>query len=400
MRTMADTLALPVAAAVPPLRAEYAADGRSAYGHHPLTAAGGTSDGSAIGAPFAATASGDGAPESGRAAAGDGLPAAARSSAATASAPSSSFPAADRPATAAPVSATDMPTPTVPADRTTAEQPDSLAAPRTDSLAACACDAPAADTPAPFGALFRPLAPEELFGPQSTTADDRLLPPHETHPLTADPLYQLFLLMLVALYIRFVYRHIDDVRQLLARITADGRTREQQAFDDRNNAGFSRFLYAAWALGTLFAGAVALRFAEGGPAAPFGPRMALPLSLAVSLGFAALSLLQFGALLSTGALTLTQPFVERLVHLRRTHFAAAFLGLIPVFSLYVLAPEPLRHIPLYMAGSVSVIMLLLFLKESLTLFVSKKIPILHWILYLCAVECLPVSFIALMLARR
>ena len=279
-------------------------------------------------------------------------------------------------------------------------EPADSPAPPTDAPDTYACGTPAADTLSALEKVFRPIAPEELFGTQSTTAAAAPLPPHEAHPLTADPLYQLFLLMLVALYIRFVYRHINDVRLLFSRITADAVAREQQAFDDRNNAGFSRFLHAAWTLGALFAGVVALRFAEGQPHAPFAPHAALPVSLGISLGLGLLSLLQFGALLSAGVLTLTQPFVERLVHLRRTHFAAAFLGLIPVFSLYVLAPEPLREAPLYVAAGVSVILCLFFLKESLALFISKKIPILHWFLYLCTVECLPISFIALMLVRR
>lgn len=287
-------------------------------------------------------------------------------------------------------------------DSTATARTDSLATPRTDSLAdsLAAGDVAAADTLSPLEKIYRPLAPEELFGTQSTAVAGTRPLPHEAHPLTGDPLYQLFLLLLVALYIRFIYRHIDDVRLLLARITADAVAREQQAFDDRNNAGFSRFLHATWTLGALFTGIVALRFAEGPLTAPFGPRTALAASLGIGLGFALLSLLQFGALLSAGALTLTQPFVERLVHLRRTHFAAAFLGLIPVLSLYVLAPEPLRAYPLYVAVGVSVIMALFFLKESLGLFLSKKIPILHWFLYLCTVECLPISFIALMLVRR
>ena len=40
-----------------------------------------------------------------------------------------------------------------------------------------------------------------------------------------------------------------------------------------------------------------------------------------------------------------------------------------------------------------------YLKESLMLFLSKKISILHWFLYLCAVEIFPVSFVWLSLTR-
>ena len=41
----------------------------------------------------------------------------------------------------------------------------------------------------------------------------------------------------------------------------------------------------------------------------------------------------------------------------------------------------------------------LYLKESLNLFISKKISILHWFLYLCTVEIFPVSLLWLSLVR-
>jgi hypothetical protein len=42
----------------------------------------------------------------------------------------------------------------------------------------------------------------------------------------------------------------------------------------------------------------------------------------------------------------------------------------------------------------------LFLIRSLRLFLRKKIPILHWILYLCAVELFPLSLVWLSIARQ
>ncbi|MBP3497475.1 MAG: DUF4271 domain-containing protein, partial [Alistipes sp.] len=36
---------------------------------------------------------------------------------------------------------------------------------------------------------------------------------------------------------------------------------------------------------------------------------------------------------------------------------------------------------------------IIFIKESFLFFVSQKISILHWILYLCALEIFPLSLI-------
>ena len=41
----------------------------------------------------------------------------------------------------------------------------------------------------------------------------------------------------------------------------------------------------------------------------------------------------------------------------------------------------------------------LYLKETLNLFLSKKVSILHWFLYLCTVEVFPVSLLWLLAVR-
>lgn len=276
---------------------------------------------------------------------------------------------------------------------------DSLGLIRSDSLVRSGTAESAADSlshPGPY----RSISPRELFGPQSAVVRYEPIAPSAPQPLAADPLFQLFLLLLAALSIRFIYRHVNDVRMLFARICSDSVSREQDGFDDRNNPGFVRFLHACRTIGMLFAGAVILRCTGERLAAACSTRIALAVSLALTAGCAALSLIQFGSLRLTGAITRTQPFVERLVHLRRTFFAAAFLGLIPVFLFYLLSTGPAAEKLMYIIVIEIIITAILFLKESLTLFISQKIPFLHWILYLCIVECLPISFIALMLIRR
>lgn len=282
---------------------------------------------------------------------------------------------------------------------TAAATADSLGLIRSDSLLRFGIAESAADTLS-HPALYRSISPRELFGAQSTVVRYEPIAPSAPQSLAADPLFQLFLLLLATLSIRFIYRHINDIRMLFARICSDSVSREQDGFDDRNNPGFVRFLHACRTIGMLFAGAVILKCTDERLAALCSTRTALAVSLALTAGCAALSLVQFGSLRLTGAITRTQPFVERLVHLRRTFFAAAFLGSIPVFLFYLLSMGPTAEKLLYIIAIEIIIASALFLKESLALFISQKIPFLHWILYLCIVECLPISFIALMLIRR
>lgn len=286
---------------------------------------------------------------------------------------------------------------------------DSLTAPLADS-ALLTADSPgmlrdstvfAADTlPAAIPSPYREVTPREFFGEASALVLPREPLRQESHSVTGDPFFQVFLLMLAALYARFVYLNLGDVCLLFARTSKDSLSGKQRVFDDRNNVGYSRFLNATWAVGLLFAGAAILKFgAEWLPdALPRGG--ALAVSLAASAACLLLALVQFGALSLAGAVTLTQSFTGQLIHLRRTYFAVAFLAIAPVCLLYILSGEGRGRGCLYVIAAEAVIIAALFLKESLTLFISKKIPILHWFLYLCTVECLPVSFIVLMATRQ
>lgn len=294
-------------------------------------------------------------------------------------------------------------------DTLAAHQPAGLSTSTADSVLFAADSAgilrdstlSAADTlPVPASNPYRDVTPGEFFGEASALVLPRKPLPETVRPVTGDPFFQIFLLLLAALYARFVYRNLGDVCLLFARTSKDSLSGKQRVFDDQSNVGYSRFLNAAWAVGLLFAGAAALKFgAEWLPdALPRGG--ALALALAASAACLALALLQFGALSLAGAVTLTQSFTGQLMHLRRTYFAVAFLALAPVCLLYILSDEGRGAGCLYVLAAEAVIIAALFLKESLTLFISKKIPILHWFLYLCIVECLPVSFIALMAVRQ
>ena len=71
----------------------------------------------------------------------------------------------------------------------------------------------------------------------------------------------------------------------------------------------------------------------------------------------------------------------------------------PLILLFLLTSPDTGHILSFGILILGGALLLLYLKESLMLFLSKKISILHWFLYLCAVEIFPVSFVWLSLTR-
>lgn len=98
-------------------------------------------------------------------------------------------------------------------------------------------------------------------------------------------------------------------------------------------------------------------------------------------------------------MTVSQPFVSQLMLLRRTYFALAVIVTSPALLLFALCPRGTGNVWFTVITIELAMTAFLYLKESLNLFISKKISILHWFLYLCAVEIFPVSLLWLSLVR-
>ena len=79
----------------------------------------------------------------------------------------------------------------------------------------------------------------------------------------------------------------------------------------------------------------------------------------------------------------------------------AFMTLIatPFLALWLLAPAGEGKIWFWVIIIELVVSLILYLQETLSLFISKKISILHWFLYLCGVEIFPISLLILLTVR-
>ena len=110
-------------------------------------------------------------------------------------------------------------------------------------------------------------------------------------------------------------------------------------------------------------------------------------------------LCQFGALAGIGALTFNGALVERLWLVKRSLSALAMLLATPPLLLVLLMPVGANRLCFWMIIGVLLVSAVLWLRETLTLFLAKKISILHWFLYLCIVEMFPLS-LCILLAER
>ncbi|MFI3292170.1 MAG: DUF4271 domain-containing protein [Rikenellaceae bacterium] len=100
------------------------------------------------------------------------------------------------------------------------------------------------------------------------------------------------------------------------------------------------------------------------------------------------------AMLSVGGyLSLNVEFVEKILYAKRQFMVLCSLFASPLFIISSLANYNQGEWVMQMALLVGVIFVLIYLRQSFLLFVRQNFSILHWFLYLCGVEILPLTFV-------
>lgn len=250
---------------------------------------------------------------------------------------------------------------------------------------------------------YRTVGAGEFFGQQSLLAAPR--PAAQQQPRLTDELpFQGLVLLLTLLFGLLLYRNPGDMRALVGRVAFERRDSERTS-DESGNAGFTRFLNIALALGFLLAGVTAVRLCDRPGIAQellsMGNGSTLSLLLALGVGLLFLLVYLYGILLlrAVGGVTLTSGFTTQLIRIKRGYAALGAIILAPVILLFALSPLGSDTIWAGLLTAGWLITFLLYLRETFALFISKKVSILHWILYLCAVEIFPVTLLWLLVVR-
>lgn len=249
---------------------------------------------------------------------------------------------------------------------------------------------------------YRTVGAGEFFGQQSLLAAPR--PAAQQQPRLTDELPFQGLVLLTLLFGLLLYRNPGDMRALVGRVAFERRDSERTS-DESGNAGFTRFLNIALALGFLLAGVTAVRLCDRPDIAQellsMGNGSTLSLLLALGVGLLFLLVYLYGILLlrAVGGVTLTSGFTTQLIRIKRGYAALGAIILAPVILLFALSPLGSDTIWAGLLTAGWLITFLLYLRETFALFISKKISILLWILYLCAVEIFPVTLLWLLVVR-
>ncbi|MCC8019479.1 MAG: DUF4271 domain-containing protein [Rikenellaceae bacterium] len=102
---------------------------------------------------------------------------------------------------------------------------------------------------------------------------------------------------------------------------------------------------------------------------------------------------------AAGWLTYGSRFTDDLISLRNLGYGLVFLFTVPLMFTLALAPQAALPVLSWVFLPIVTGLLIFILIRTYMLFIGQKISILYWILYLCAVEILPVSFLVVLSVR-
>ena len=283
---------------------------------------------------------------------------------------------------------------------------DSIPAPAVDSVGQTAADTlffrDFRATETESSSVWRDTTSAALFGEASVTVRPLRMQSAEPISLTENAVFQSFVLLLAATYAMLLYRNLGDVRTLLDRISRDTAT-GQRLSEDPGGSGFSRFLNIATAIGMLFMGVMVVKYGDSLMPSRLGETLShgavLALSLLATAACCGVVAYQMAVVRLAGAVTISQPFISQLVLLKRTYFALGVIVTSPVLLLFALCPRGTGGVWFCIIIIELAITAGLYLRETLNLFITKKISILHWFLYLCTVEIFPISLLWLLSVR-
>ena len=200
-------------------------------------------------------------------------------------------------------------------------------------------------------------------------------------------------LIISALYIFCIYRYYYDVVALIqTAVQRDVRVSERNN-ERRRSDIFYGFLGKLLLLGICFVGVFvafwAVRHSVDVVSLSENQMLLSPL---VGVGlFAVVAFVQYLILLIVGLVTHSTAMTSTLMQMRLTYFALATIAVAPL----LLVAEVATFVDAWYIVSLitACVVLILYLRESLGAFISKKISILHWFLYLCTVEILPLTLL-------
>jgi hypothetical protein len=246
---------------------------------------------------------------------------------------------------------------------------------------------------------YRAVAPSEIYGAESHLASvdaaDVVTP-----MLSSEPMFHLLLFASLVVYLHILYRS----SHFLGSIYRDMFTMrsERSLISQGGLLPLQRFKQIAAVMGFVTLALVVVRFAEcmipsdahiySSGIVGYMPLLTMLIVLVYLAWYYALHVVADWVTRSDVASTLAS--------VGYMYFVRMTVVLYPLVAVWLLGAESAGVVVVPLLLVVLCLMLIFYLKDTILLFIAKKISILYWILYLCTAFLLPVSFMIRLLPER
>ena len=207
-----------------------------------------------------------------------------------------------------------------------------------------------------------------------------------------DIVNNLFVALIFVYYLFCICRYFDDIKALLSSVFDTKIQHAGRAGERRRSDIFYGSLGKLFMMGTCFMGVLAaLAIARAGVGLP--QQMMLYAPFAVMALYLGVVLIQYLFLSIIGFVTQSYGEVAALMRIRLTYFVLSTVMVAPIVLMALIGTGAGADVWLNVVCVATGVVGVLFVRESVGFFISKKVSILHWILYLCTVEILPLSIL-------
>ena len=246
---------------------------------------------------------------------------------------------------------------------------------------------------------YRAITPEEMFGGGSEIVVSDTIEPF-VPTLSSEPVFHILLFATLVVYLNMIYRSSGFIGHLY-RDMFTMRTERNMIYQG-GLLPLQRFKQVASVVGFVSLALVVLRFAESfiSPDSPIYSSSASTYASVAAMFIAVVYIAWYYALHKIVEWVSGSDATVMLSAIGYMHFVRISVVLYPLVAVWLLGIERGDAFIVPLLVVVTVLMIILYLKDTILFFIDKKISILYWILYLCTAFLLPLSFIAHLLPQH
>ena len=246
---------------------------------------------------------------------------------------------------------------------------------------------------------FREASVAEQFGYASELGDGGVFEPLRLSFSDA-PLFHIFLVVTLVVYLFMLFRSRKFISVIYADVWVN--RSEERMVAQGGELPLQRFKQVAAVIGLLVVSLVGVRLADGSLSTEsqlFGHSVVHSAPI-ISLLFVIVFVAWNYALHKVIEWVVNAPSVQVLSSVAYMDFVRGVVLLYPLVAMWLLSDGDIsQHVSVVLIILVALV-LLLYLKDTFLFFVSKKISIFYWILYLCTAILLPLSFLLHLLPEQ